>query len=192
MQTPGVSINSLWPEWLSCLRAKAEEKALSVVIHHPPAVVYTNQSEGFPPRLWGMCLSLFWQASTPSTTQTVCSPSCTIVSTASQENWLMLSSRQQAKSTLTTMNTGFLETCASVGRKVFIMFKKANIELIKWWMLPTLLGGWRQPMGSKATETKKSSRVSLLQEFGWRILSTWQLMKLATSWGSCTPWTRKL
>lgn len=37
---------------------------------------------------------------------------------------------------------------------VFIMFEKANIKLIKWWILQTLLGGWSQPMGSKVTETK--------------------------------------
>lgn len=61
--------------------------------------------------------SVSWQVFTPSTTQTVCSPTCTTVSTASQENWLMRFSRQRARSTSTTMSTGFWGTCASAGRK---------------------------------------------------------------------------
>lgn len=132
VQTPGSCINSQWQweEWLSSRRVKAEEKALSFVIHHPPCRSL-HRAEimewGFPSsalRHVSLSLPLSWQASTPSTTQTVCSPTCTTVSTASQENWLTHSSRQLARSTLMTTNTGFWETCDLAGRKacVFIMF----------------------------------------------------------------------
>lgn len=71
-----------------------------------------------------VCVSLSWQASTPSTTRTVYSPTCTTVLTASLENWLMRSSRQLARSTLTTMSTGFWETCALAGKKACVFIKR--------------------------------------------------------------------
>lgn len=58
-----------------------------------------------------------WQDSTPSTTPTASSPTCTIVSTASRENWLTHSFRKPGRSTSMTTSTGFWETCASAGRK---------------------------------------------------------------------------
>lgn len=50
---------------------------------------------------------LSWQDSIPSTTPTVCSPTCTIVSMASRENWPTPSFHKPAKSTSTTTSTGF-------------------------------------------------------------------------------------
>lgn len=79
--------------------------------------------------------SLSWQASIPSTTQTVGSPTCTIVSTAPRESWLMPSSHRQARSTLMTTNIGFWETCASAGSKarIFIVSVETfNMLCIKW------------------------------------------------------------
>lgn len=109
---------------------RRENKSLSslVVHHHPLARKRAGMMEhGFPSEgmiaCVSMSMSVSWQASTPLTTRTVCSPTCTTVSMASLENWLTPSSRQLARSTLMTMSTGFWETCASAGRKARVFYQ---------------------------------------------------------------------
>ncbi len=74
----------------------------------------------------------FRQASTLETTPTVCSLTCTTVSTASPENWPTPSFLRPERSTLMMMSTGFWETCASAGIKACVFLPPLGENLENW------------------------------------------------------------